>query len=741
MSKIHFKTPPPPIVHHADTESTPNQQGADFSDSPNPPVPGPSPGPIKPPVKSTIEILKSLNKPITPSVAGSSSSNVAPSMQLNVYMIKEEQAIKLPQVGIDGLRSFKGLKFADIKGGGTVQVVSNSDGTVRAKLRNEHDVNASGPVLYRNVGENRWSEKTTAPILKNNGSGNQEADNSNKQTDDLTNQIPGPGIDVKTLPGPDSDGLHRADGKLYAQVREGPAVEVKADEEGLFRTLSSDGKPTGYYVERIDNSNSFSLLTTRPKDGVTYYKASAEHLKSYSDAGSQIDEMSVPLMHRKNDPDSRLFVVAFDGTGNDGDATVQGRSNVAEIAEQYKYEAVKDPNIAVSYIEGPGTQNNPIAKGIDQAIGKTYSERQEKMYADLQAQAQKWYKENPNIRISVANVGFSRGAEQAAGFSLLIHERGIIVKDGNGQDVNLVEKKQVIQAVALFDPVGTGVPHTKDRSQPDSVVSGLQIRAKDEKRDQFKDTASITNTEPNSPFRVVEVNGSHSDIGGGYTLNGLSIRSGDLMRQYLNGLTDVKLNMRHEPNSDHLDAIHRSEEGLPKPIYTTKDYEKNQGRVSVSNGTSSLFNSLTNNYFSNRKKLAPSIEPLSGIEHKLTFLPIGAKLSEPSEKLLQSSRDAVKNLNQQLNPPPVGEHLDEPSSQISAFAAFVARQARMGEITRMELTPDATPPQITIYWRHKQGDASTVEEKQSFDVRTALEDSENTHLRRIAEFDASNPVE
>ncbi|WP_198359342.1 hypothetical protein [Burkholderia ubonensis] len=76
----------------------------------------------------------------------------------------------------DGLRSFKGRHYADLKGGGTVMVVPNPDGTARARLVTEPAASASGPTLVRNEGENTWSlkpsdsvDETTAPTAPRQG--------------------------------------------------------------------------------------------------------------------------------------------------------------------------------------------------------------------------------------------------------------------------------------------------------------------------------------------------------------------------------------------------------------------------------------------------------------------------------------------------------------------------------------------------------------------------------------------
>jgi len=108
------------------------------------------------------------------------------------------------------------------------------------------------------------------------------------------------------------------------------------------------------------------------------------------------------------------------------------------------------------YKEGPGTQGE-IKGVLDGAIGGTYQERIELMYEKLTERTASWLEDDPDVNIRVVSVGFSRGAEQAAGFSRLLHERGIR---------SVEDEKQVLrapgttpQALGLYDPVATGTPH------------------------------------------------------------------------------------------------------------------------------------------------------------------------------------------------------------------------------------------------------------------------------------------
>lgn len=315
-------------------------------------------------------------------------------------------------------------------------------------------------------------------------------------------------------------------------------------------------------------------------DGVSHYPASEQALRSYGDASAALAQFEAPILVHAGNPDEKLFVAAFDGTGNDVFSDPEHATNVAGIRSQIK-RLNRDGNdrIEVGYVIGPGTQKNALVRTIDGAAGHTYDERLEDMYRQFIEKASEWKAENPNAHIRVVDIGFSRGAEQAAGFSRLVHERGIqdpdravytLAADGQIKGVAyhgepIVPPSQVAQAVGLFDPVGTGEPAGRqDRRLPPSVISGLQIIAADERRGVFKSTHIIDPGQtPDGRLLGVVVAGAHADIGGSYHRDGLSARSGNLMIDYLNALSDKPfLERRAQPADPRLDVVHRSEEGM-----------------------------------------------------------------------------------------------------------------------------------------------------------------------------------
>lgn len=317
-----------------------------------------------------------------------------------------------------------------------------------------------------------------------------------------------------------------------------------------------------------------------PSDGVSAYPASAHDMALYEQAGLALERFGAPILIHENDPHERLYIAALDGTGNDRLKDPLHATNVARLADQVDHlSSTGDNRIAAGYVPGPGTQDSLISRVFDGAIGYTHEARVEKMYQLFIRQAAEWRRQDPEATIRVAGVGFSRGAEETASFSRLVDERGIqdvtgavYTRDAHGNITHvqytkppLVPPGRVAQVVGLFDPVGTGMPvNDYDRRLPPSVISGLQIFARDEHRGLFKSDHIIDpGASPDGRFLGVRVPGAHSDVGGGYLRNGLSLRSGNLMVDYLNALSDRPFLARSpEPADPRLNVVHRSTDGL-----------------------------------------------------------------------------------------------------------------------------------------------------------------------------------
>lgn len=324
-------------------------------------------------------------------------------------------------------------------------------------------------------------------------------------------------------------------------------------------------------------------------DGASRYAADAHDLQSYTQAERQMQSLQVPVLVSQEDPSTRLYVATFDGTGNDRSQPALGpQTNVALLYDQLTADPASHPQIRAGYVPGPGTQDGWASRTLDAVTGNSYDARLEEMYLLFCRQAHDWLKADPDARISLANVGFSRGAEQAAGFARMVHERGI--RDPTGVEVErgrdglireirysgalLQEPGRVAQAEMLFDPVGTGTPHRRDRRPPPSVLSGFQLIAEDERRDLFPASWIIDpGLSPDGRFLGVVVGGSHSNTGGGYEEDGLSRRALNLSVDYLNALADRPFLQKTWLRPD-LDVVIRSVEHAP--VYDDDHYRRNE---------------------------------------------------------------------------------------------------------------------------------------------------------------------
>lgn len=145
-------------------------------------------------------------------------------------------------------------------------------------------------------------------------------------------------------------------------------------------------------------------------DDVSFYPADDAHLRSYQKAQETLAELRVPQLADPTNPHERIYIAAFDGTGNDKHLDPLHATNVARIDDQLKALSERDGQIHVRYLAGPGTQSNPLTRVADGALGYTYQQRLEEMYTDLVDKAAKWQKADPEVSIRVIGIGFSRGA-------------------------------------------------------------------------------------------------------------------------------------------------------------------------------------------------------------------------------------------------------------------------------------------------------------------------------------------
>jgi hypothetical protein len=310
-----------------------------------------------------------------------------------------------------------------------------------------------------------------------------------------------------------------------------------------------------------------------------YHRADAIDQQTIIDANRALAKFQAPIFANANNMHEKLFISSLDGTGNNVYKDPEHKTTVAGIAQQVQtLRNEGNQQIARGYTVGVGTEDNPIKRSLDGALGYTHMASAEDAYKQFIDQAKKWKDADPDVQVRIAEVGFSRGAEEAVTLARLIHERGIqdptgavYTKDQSGNITHvaytkppLVEPGKTPQAVALFDPVDTGEPSLYDRRLPPSVVSGIQITAKDEHRALFKSNQIIADgLSADGRFLGLTVAGAHSDIGNSYVLNGLGLRIGNLSIDYLNALSDKPyLQKNPEPEDPSVNVVHHSEQSL-----------------------------------------------------------------------------------------------------------------------------------------------------------------------------------
>lgn len=438
------------------------------------------------------------------------------------------------------------------------------------------------------------------------------------------------------------------------------------------------------------------------EDGVRHYPADAHDMSLFAIANQALGSLPTPVFHSTGNSHQRLFLAAFDGTWNDADNDPEHMTNVGKIRDQVR--ALRESGndtVHAGYVAGVGTQADWLVKTLDGAIGYTYDKRLEEMYEQFIRKSDQWLKEDPTAQISIANIGFSRGAEQAAGFTRMIHERGIqdpsgiTTRDESGRTTieytkpPLVPPGQTAQAVGLFDPVGTGEPRNHDRRLPPSVISGFQLTAEDERRGLFKSTSIIDQgMTADGRFLAVMVPGAHSDVGGGYHRDGLSTRSGNLMIDYLNSLSDTPF-LQKQPESGDLavNVVHRSEQGmLLYRVWDKVDRRQSDGVVeelapkSVCRVVADCRNAepvdakVAGRFEFRRNGDAPPLPAASG-----AYSPLDA--DHPDHALFRQSRSAVQRMDAGL-----GRASDEASERLAAYLVPAARQAGLERIDHAVLS-------------------------------------------------------
>src|ERR1700761_2770671 len=108
-------------------------------------------------------------------------------------------------------------------------------------------------------------------------------------------------------------------------------------------------------------------------DGVGHTLATSEQLASFEQTAEQLAKLRTPVLLDVTDSNQRLYIQAFDGTGNNKFKNPDHATNVAKISDQL--EALREQGhsrIHLDYQVGPGTQDSALERTADGLRGHTF---------------------------------------------------------------------------------------------------------------------------------------------------------------------------------------------------------------------------------------------------------------------------------------------------------------------------------------------------------------------------------
>lgn len=326
-------------------------------------------------------------------------------------------------------------------------------------------------------------------------------------------------------------------------------------------------------------------------DGVQARQMTKQERDTLRDSEAKLHQLRVPNLMAT--PQDRVFVAAMDGTGNNANRDAPENVTVVGLLRE-KLEILAHSAIAVGYVPGIGTQERFWSRAADGAFAMTFQPRVEQMYYEFCRQALEWQREDPDVRIHLAGIGFSRGAEAVAALQVMVDERGI--RNPVGADVRyddegvltsitwtdlplLVPPAHTAQVAFLLDPVASGLMDV-DRRLPGSNIGLLQFTSLQEPRDHFPVTL-------HAPYGLSEqgrvanllLPGVHSDVGGAYRIDGTGrhvLNAGvDYFNRALGGELLQKVPLPLDPR---MYVVHRSEQHL-YGLYPDRHYARRGERL------------------------------------------------------------------------------------------------------------------------------------------------------------------
>lgn len=276
-------------------------------------------------------------------------------------------------------------------------------------------------------------------------------------------------------------------------------------------------------------------------------------LDALSAVATKIQKPTVNL----SNPHQYVYIVAFDGTGNDRENLEKGMQPtiVAEVEGSLNRIYVKedDPEkgsgrVASNYYPGIGTySSNKLYNLLDSAFAFTADDILKKAYEDYHKQASAWVEADPKAEVYLVVTGFSRGAALAREFMHEIDKAGLphrgdykYVESNERFPESEIEKfkiapGEVKMAAILLDTVSTSLDSDK-QPIPSSADYVLHLVSKNDPRFVFFRADSILDEkgDPDKRLQEILVPGVHSDIANAYRVedkNGNEIKTLGVMNR------------------------------------------------------------------------------------------------------------------------------------------------------------------------------------------------------------------
>lgn len=237
----------------------------------------------------------------------------------------------------------------------------------------------------------------------------------------------------------------------------------------------------------------------------------------------------VPGVISTNNPNSKVYFVGFDGTGNNRENADLAPTNVDRLTDSADKGLSATNSGKAAYYKGPGTEDLWITRKLDQASGVTMVATAKTAYSEFVAWSNDQYKANSNVEITLAGVSFSRGGGTHTAFLNEVYEKGIPDKSSDpilnlNTDTGLVEivgyTKYIIPpgeanlgVQVFYDRVVTGGRSDVTTLLPPSdKLHVLSVLMNDERRMDFAADSLQNPNKPDPRVTQVVLPGAHPPV-------------------------------------------------------------------------------------------------------------------------------------------------------------------------------------------------------------------------------------